>query len=42
MTDSSEWCVHGDISTDHNFAIRIELSQLHQDTERVILMLFRC
>ena len=31
MIDSSEWCVHGDISKDHKSAIKIELSQLGQD-----------
>ena len=31
MIDSSEWCVHGDISEDHKSAIKIEISQLGQD-----------
>ena len=31
MIDSSEWCVHGDISEDHKSAIKSELSQLGQD-----------
>ena len=31
MIDSSEWCVHGDISQGHKSANRIELSQLGQD-----------
>ena len=31
MIDSSEWCVHGDISKGHKSANRIELSQLGQD-----------
>ena len=31
MTDSSGWCVHGDISTDHQSASRIELSGLGQN-----------
>ena len=31
MTDSSGWCGHRDISTDHKSTNRIELSQLGQD-----------
>ena len=31
MTDSSGWCVHGDVSTDHPSANRIELSGLGQN-----------
>ena len=31
MTDSSGWCVHGDISTDHQFPNRTELSGLGQN-----------
>ena len=31
MIDSSELCVYGDISKDHESAIKIELSQLGQD-----------
>ena len=31
MTDSSGLCVHEDISTDHKYANRIELSQLGKD-----------
>ena len=30
MIDSGGWCVHGDISTDHQSANRIELSGLGQ------------
>ena len=30
MTDSSGWYVHGDISTDHKSANKIEISQLGQ------------
>ena len=31
MTDSSVWYVHGDISTDHQSANRIKLSELGQN-----------
>ena len=31
MTDSSGWCVHGDISKYHKSANRINLSQLVQE-----------
>ena len=31
MIDSSGWCVHGDISIDHQSTNRIELSGLSQN-----------